>query len=238
MTAPLLMTCGLTDKRLPGFVLLRESSGTDGSFFVSSILGQQLKASPQSKIVLVAAHHGLGHYHSVGLRLGYSLTQVCDRGRVRCVDVMKMIASGGREANLDDEFVSGLHKRILEEVLAVPEGEDCCLIIDDVSVLRAMTDNDDLVLRFCEQMRRLGERRKEGHLSVILKLNTYDAYPVMANNLHSRSAFTITLDSLKSGRFKEVDGRITISRENAGEDKVVLYKVNDRTVKTFAKGFM
>ena len=79
MTAQLLMTCGLTDKRLPALVLIRESTDTDGSFLISSILGQQLKASPQSKIVLVSVHHSYAHYQSVGMRVGYNLTQVCDQ---------------------------------------------------------------------------------------------------------------------------------------------------------------
>lgn len=238
MTAQLLMTCGLTDKRLPGFVFIRESSGTDASFLISSILGQQLKAS--SKIILVAAHHSFAHYHCVGMRIGYNLSQVRDRGRLKVVDVLQMIHD---DDNVLETFLELLFKRILEEVQAVPEAEDCCLIIDDVSILRTMTENndDDLVIRFCEQLRLFQEERNElgkGHLSIVIKLNTYDSYPVISNNLASRSEVTINVDSLKSGRFKEVDGRITICKPSAFEDKVVLYKVNDRNIKTFAKGFV
>lgn len=238
MTAQLLMTCGLTDKRLPGFVLIRESSGTDASFLVSSILGQQLKASP--KIVLVAAHHSFAHYQSVGMRIGYNLSQVRDRGRLKVVDVLQMIYEDD-DVLVNETLLELLLKRMLEEVQAVPDAEDCCVILDDVSILRSMTDDDDLVIRFCEQLRLLQEERNvqgKGHLSIVVKLNTYDSYPVIASNLGSRSAVTINVDSLKSGRFREVDGRITICKPSSLEEKVVLYKVNDRNIKTFAKGFV
>lgn len=236
MTAQLLMTCGLTDKRLPSFVLIRESTGTDGTFLIASILGQQLKASPQSKLVLVGVHHSYSHYQCVGMRVGYNLDQVRERGRLRVVDVLRMIHEG--ELLVDGEGqVADVFLRILKEVKDIPETEDCCVIVDDISMLRAITENDDLVIRFIERLKGLQDSRT-GHLSCVIKLNTYDLFPVVANNLDSRSAITINVDSLKSGRFKEVDGRITVVKPGVVEEKVILYKVNDRNVKTFAKGFV
>lgn len=232
------MTCGLTDKKLPSFVLIRESTGTDGSFLISSIIGQQLKSSPQSKIVLVGVHHSFGHYQSVGMRVGYNLAQVCERGRMKVVDVLQLIQEGALQGD-SLNLVELIYQRILQEVNAIPEQEDCCLIVDDISLLRAISENDDLVIRFVEKLNQL-QATRTGHLSCVIKLNTYDLFPVVANNLDSRSAITIDVDSLKSGRFKEVDGRITVTRPNttAGEEKVILYKVHDRNVKTFAKGFV
>lgn len=236
MTAQLLMTCGLTDKRLPAFVLIRESTDTDGSFLISSILGQQLRASPQSKIVLVGVHHSYTHYQCVGMRIGYNLTQVCERGRLKVVDALKLIHEDALPLE-DNQLVELIFQRIWKEVQDIPEAEDCCLILDDISMLRVISENDDLVIRFVEKLL-LIQGTRTGHLSCVIKLNTYDIFPVLANNLDNRSSMTINIDSLKSGRFKEVDGRITITRPNQTEEKVVLYKVNDRNIKTFAKGFV
>lgn len=236
MTAQLLMTCGLTDKRLPAFVLIRESTDIDASFLVSSIIGQQLKAaSPQSKIVLVSAHHSFNHYQCVGMRVGYNLSQVRDRGRLKVVDVLKLVHEDLLQ--LDDQLAESIYQRIVNELQDVPEAEDCCLIIDDVSMLRTISESDDLVIRFVEKVKAL-QGSRTGHMSCVIKLNTYDIFPVVANNLDSRSAITINVDSLRTGRFKEVDGRITVTKPNAVEDKVILFKVNDRNVKTFAKGFI
>lgn len=236
MTAQLLMTCGLTERKLPAFVLIRESTGTDASFLISSIIGQQLKASPQSKIVLVGVHHSFTHYQCVGMRIGYSLSQICERGRLKVVDVLKLIHEDVLQVD-DSQLFEAIYQEILKEIVGVPDEEDCCLIIDDVSMLRVLSESDDLVVRFVEKITGL-QRTRTGHLSCVIKLNTYDVFPVVANNLDTRAAITINVDSLKSGRFKEVDGRITITKPTATEDKVILYKVNDRNVKTFAKGFV
>lgn len=238
MTAQLLMTCGLNDKRLPEFVLVRESTGTDGSFLISSIIGQQLKAS-QSKIVLACVHHAYSHYQNIGMRIGFNLNQVRERGRLKVIDLLNMIYE--EELQLDDHLVEYMFDRIEKNLADVPEAEDCCLILDDISLLRIPSENDDLLIRFCEKLSTL-RRNRTGHLSVIVKLNAYNVLPVIANSLDCSASLTITIDALKSGRFKEVDGRITISKpvmENAmAEEKIVLYKVNDRNVKTFVKGFV
>lgn len=230
------MSCGLTERRLPAFVLIRESTDTDGSFLISSILGQQLKASPQTKILLVGVHHSFNHYQNVGMRVGYNLNQVRDRGRLKVVDVLNLIHEDALPVE-DEQFVAAIFERILKELKDVPEAEDCCILIDDISVLRTMSEDDHLVLRFVENLKRL-QKTRSGHLSVVIKLNAYDIYPVVSSNLATRSEHTITIDKLKSGRFKDVDGRITVKKSNSTEEKVVLYKVNDRNIKTFAKGFL
>lgn len=232
MTAQLLMTCGLTDKRLPEHVLIRESNNSDASFFVSSILGQQLKAA--SKIVLVCVHHSFSHYQSVGMRIGYNLEQVCERGRLKVVDLLKLVREDFLQLDEGDRLVAETYRLIAQQITVIPEAEDCCVIIDDISVLRMLCESDDLVIRFVEKLKSLSAGRS-GHTSFIVKLNTYDLFPVLANNLANRATLTINVDSLKSGRFKEVDGRITICKPN--EEKSLLYKVNDRNIKTFAKGF-
>lgn len=235
MAASLLISCGLNERRLPALVYVAEASGVDGSFLISSIIGQQLKAA-QSKIILVCLHHGFSHYNSAGMRMGYSLSQNVQRDRVRVVEFVEALHKNPEI--LTETIVQNLFDRI---VAALPESPeyDVCIVLDDLSVLLLFA-HDDLIMRFVRRLDKLREDRS-GHISLVLKLNTAEAYPVLEHNLETLSRTSIGLEALNSGRFKEVDGRMVIKRlasptGSLPEEKLVLYKVNDRNVKIFAKG--
>lgn len=242
MAASLLLSCGLNEPILPRFTFIKEESGADGSFILNCIFSQRLK-SPDCGIVFACLHHSLDHYNNAGMRLGYSLNTFKDKNIVRTIEPLLDIFNNYQSSMyLENNFIEkfwDLIKENVQEVLLTKS--KAILVIDDLSFLLNMGVPVNKVLDLCEKISEL--TNEITNLSVILKMNTTDLYPILCNNIDDYTNLEITVERLKSGSFKEVDGKLVITKKsendmfnNKTEEKTVLYKVNDRNVKIFVPG--
>lgn len=239
MATSLLLACDLNESKLPPFVFLQEDCGIDGSFLVSSILGQRLKVQ-NGGTVLVCLHHTVQHYAGAGMRLGFNVNMARDKGTLAVVDVLEDLSK-----NL---FTSKyLAKSALTTLLTDIEGlvdtlltskQNCTVIIDNISVLIELTGSVDAVLRFCNRL--IALTSDNSRISVVIKFNTSNLYPHIVNHLSDAAWSHVHFARLPSGNFKEVDGKIVYRKRAANgyasSEKQLLYKVNDRNVKIFLPG--
>lgn len=240
MAASVLLSCGLNERILPKMVFIPESANVDSSFLLSAIIGQQLKVS-QTKVFIVCMHHSFNHYNSAGVRIGYNLSQSVQRGRVIPLDILEQIAS--EENFLENLSLEKVFNLINEKIEQLASTEDVIVIVDDVSVLGLISEDESLIARFCKKLAQTVSNHTDKS-SIILKMNCAEALPVVKNSIGDIAPLVLNVNCLESGRFKEVDGKIIIQKRirkadkifSDVEEKTILYKVNERNVKTFAKG--
>lgn len=244
MAASLLLSCNLNEQKLPRFVFLREDIGVDGSFVISSVLGQRLKVQ-NTGTILVCLQNSFEHYSSAGIRLGYNLSACRDKGALIVIEPLLDLAENVCASNYlsasGEKIVESFWLEIERAVARFTEPstankQTITLIIDNLSSLIDLGVNENRIVQLC---RELGNYSNE-LLSIVVKVNTCQLYETLCCNLEDIAETEIKIVKLQSGNFKEVDGRIVCLRRAANgyekSEKTVLYKVNDRNVKIFAPG--
>lgn len=240
MAASLLLACDLNEQKLPAFILLREDSGVDGSFLISSILGQRLKIQ-NNGTVLICLHHTAQHYSNVGMRLGFNLNMARDKGTLAIIEPLQDIG----ENLFTSKYLTSIKCDILEILLTkivqeidrqLNTKQNVTILIDNIGNLIDLGCDENLILRFCHKLIDLSNEK----ISIILKINTCQLYESICKNLEDIADAQIHVVKLPSGNFKEVDGKIIYyKRLENGYDRSVkqlLYKVNDRNIKIFQPG--
>ncbi|XP_058455307.1 elongator complex protein 6 [Malaya genurostris] len=236
MALPLLTTCGLSDPRLPGLTLIKQQSAVDGSFLIASVLGHRLKSDKDARILLVACHHGYSHYSSACLKLAFNLSSARESGQLQVLDV-------GAEVFRNYPIgpsVDTIRERIEQALASSPK---VTVIIDDLTHLLNYGHTESELIDLVEQ---LMVRRTGSEQSFVIKLNTADLFERLCANLDDMAQTVIQLDQMSSGNFREVNGRLSVSRRPADDgndllcvlqpEKSVLYKVNDKNVRIFVPG--
>lgn len=242
MAASVLIACGLNEQKLPRFIHFSEESGADGSFLISCILGHRVRIT-NAGTILVCLHHTFNHYLNAGIRLGYNLTSFKGKN-LRVIEPVSTLVEDvySRKPTEPDTFVWYIWKEILKELKELQVTKSInTIIIDDLSVLVNLGVKEHAVLSFCKQLESLQEP-ESNHLNIITKLNTSDIYDYMSNNLKDQSTVHLAIEKLKSGNFRDVDGRIIVNKYILNgicltiTEKTILYKVNDKNVKIFNSG--
>ncbi|XP_072748477.1 elongator complex protein 6 [Anoplolepis gracilipes] len=72
-------------------ILIEEQHGTNANFLVNAILSQALKQ--MKAVCLILCHNTFGHYHNIGMRLGYNLLALKEKGQVTVVEPMTTIVA-------------------------------------------------------------------------------------------------------------------------------------------------
>lgn len=241
MAASLLLACNLNEQQVPRFVFLREDSGVDGTFVISSILGQRLKVQ-NTGTILLCLHNTFQHYSSAGIRLGYNLSMSRDRGALTVIEPIADVAANlfdsvylrGNEDEILETLWSSVEQAVSQQLAA--SKHTVTLIVDNLSWLIDLGVRENSIVNWC---RKLAYHAPE-KLSVVVKINTCQLFDVLCCNLEDLADVEVQIIKLKSGAFKEVDGRIVCVKrsDNAWEktEKTILYKVNDRNVRIFAPG--
>lgn len=241
MATSVLLACGLNEQHFPKLTFLREDTNVDGSFLVSCILGQRLKI-PNTATLLLCLHHTYQHYSNAGIRLGFNLGAAIDKGNLFVIEPLTDIAENlfssaylqSSQENLLNIIWKNLENQI-KEILT--KKQSLTVIIDDLSALINLGATELLVLQFCRQLLKLATANSTYDISIVIKLNTCNLYEHLASNLEDLADAEIQINKLKSGNFKEVDGKLVSIKHNARNlPKSMLYKVNERNIKIFAPG--
>lgn len=246
MAASILFACGLNEKKLPAFVHISEDSDIDGSFLVSSILGQRLRIS-NAGTLLVCLQHNYQHYFNAGMRMGYNCN-IFQGKTFGVIDSLSHIAKDflsskwlRKEICITDFLLEDIKEQICSSYLK--SRIHTTVIIDNLSILYNLGASKEDVQKFCHGLSNLSETSE--NLTIITKMSNCDIYNVDDNNIAKLSSLHIRVVKLKSGVFREVDGKLLIKKlmeepdniyEYKFSSKEVLYKVNDRNVKIFNPG--
>lgn len=241
MATSVLLACGLNEQQLPKLIFLREETDVDGSFLISCIMGQRLKIQ-NAGTILVCLHHTYQHYSNAGIRLGFNLNMAIEKGGLSIIDPLCDLADNLLTSSYftpsQEHLLSHLWTVLEEKITQIQANKSLVtVIIDDVSALINLGATENMILRFCRRLQKLADG-KDG-LSVVIKLNTSHLYEHLCNNLEGMADAEIQINKLKSGNFKEVDGKLVSIRRNAANgciQKSMLYKVNERNIKIFAPG--
>lgn len=260
MAASVLFACGLNETQLPHLVHISEESNVDGSFLISSILGQRLRIS-NAGTLLVCLQHNYHHYFQTGMRLGYNCNIFLDK-TLGVIDPLtdmsqKLFDSHWLRGDLDvGRYLLEMLRHKLDDINFSTRINNT-IIVDNLEVLIHMGATRDQVLRLGHALAQLTQTTP--NLTVITKISNCDLYQMEDDSFIKTSERHVRVVKLKSGLFQEVDGKLLIKSYSrvlpldtqpipadgdAGTDrkiidqpiKEVLYKVNERNIKLFNPG--
>ncbi|XP_012256510.1 elongator complex protein 6-like [Athalia rosae] len=106
-------------------VLIEEQHGSDANFLVNAIVSGALEKG--QGICLVLFHNTFGHYHNVGMKLGYNMKVLRERGQVTVVEPMKIAASNVEDLGHDSidaanvDLTKSHGKKVPAEEIGVPD---------------------------------------------------------------------------------------------------------------------
>ncbi|XP_011311022.1 elongator complex protein 6 [Fopius arisanus] len=100
MTDTVRRALGIDQVDLRGrMVMIEEQHGSDANFLVNTLLSHALEKG--QGICLVLFHNTFGHYHNVGMKLGYNLNVLRERGEVTVLEPMKTFLQNIEELGHD-----------------------------------------------------------------------------------------------------------------------------------------
>lgn len=247
MAASVLFACGLNEQKLPPYIHISEESSIDGSFLISCILGQRLRIS-NAGTLLVCLQHNYQHYFNAGMRLGYNCNIFLGK-TLRVIDPMVDMARDFQQSDwlncIDTKITDLLLNTIKEQITSASFSTRLhnTIIIDNLSILYNLGASKEDLQHLCLGLMELS--KSCANLTVITKLSNCDIYQPEDINFAQLGAVHIKIVKLKSGAFREVDGKLLIKKLQQEEDnsyecnynsKEILYKVNDRNIKIFNPG--
>lgn len=233
--ALLVSACGFTEPRK--FIVIKETLDVDGSFLISSLIGQRLRQQNVG-IVLVCCQQTMKYYDTCGKKLGYNLTMSVSK---KCLHVIEPL----REATTlkEDALMARLLSEINEKVklLEIDGRKNITVIIDDLGFYTNLGCSEIDLLTTGMKLHKLTQE-KDG-LSVALKIGLSDLHQNLSNNIEDLADVDLTVERLKSGDFWDVDGKLTIRKMNQQSEmwsteieRSLLYFIGDHNVKLNAPG--
>lgn len=232
--ALLVSACGFTEPRK--LILMKESRDIDGSFLISSLIGQRLRQQSVG-IVLVCCHQTLKYYDTCGKKLGYNLTMSVAKKCLHAIEPLKdMLALTG------DALIARLLEDICDRVklLRDERKKNVTIMIDDLALFTNLGCSEKQLIKLGLKLHAMTQ---EGELSVAIKIGLSDLHEHLTNNIEDCADVVLSVEKLKSGDFWDVDGKLTIRKAGLpGEahgkesERSLLYFIGDHNVKLTAPG--
>ncbi|XP_070506589.1 uncharacterized protein [Chironomus tepperi] len=235
--ALLISACGFTEPRK--FVIINENCDTDGSFLISSLIGQRLRQQ-SSAIVLICCHQSLKFYETCGKKLGYNLIMSLNKKSLVVIEKLRDVPLMTSDP---DNLMEQLYGEISNHVNTFKSNgiKNISVIIDDLTFFTNLGCTEKELIKISMKLHKLTKEYNE--LSVILKVGLSDLHQYLTNNIEDLSDVSITVEKLKSGDFWDVDGKLRIKKvkcENGiymtESERNILYYVGDHNVKIIAPG--
>lgn len=235
--ALLISACGFTEPRK--FVIINENCDTDGSFLISSLIGQRLRQQ-SSAIVLICCHQSLKFYETCGKKLGYNLIMSLNKKSLVAIEKLRDVSLMTSDP---DKMLEQLYNDINSHVNAFKSNgmKNISVIFDDLTFFSNLGCSEKELIKMSMKLHKLTKECNE--LSVILKVGLSDLHQYLTNNIEDLSDVSITVEKLKSGDFWDVDGKLRIKKikcENGiyltESERNILYYVGDHNVKLIAPG--
>lgn len=244
-------------------ILIEERHGTNANFLVNAIVSHALKEQ-NAAVCLVLCHNTFGHYHNIGMRLGYNLLNLKEKGQVTIVEPMKIIVnsiadmcenSTNRTKIIIPDVTSMEHVDIAYRLfVCVKEKYDeaarltksVVLIIDDINHLLDLGLGVRDTMYFIRYLRSFVLSCPLSQLCILThvyqgNLQTSNA-DIVANTLKYTVHLYVTTQSFKTGHSSDASGKLTVrwrtdsirSKYHWAEETTHLFKLLDWQVKICA----
>lgn len=234
--ALLVSACGFNEQRK--FTIINENSDTDGTFLISSLIGQRLKQQG-SVVLLLCFHQSYKYYEACGKKLGYNLSMSVMKKSLILIESLRDLTTNTK---LSDHTLDILYENIMKKLNDIKENgaKNITLIFDDFMFLTNLGSSESDILKM---IMRLYEYKQNNELSIIFKFGLADLHKRLTNILDELADVSISVEKLSSGNFWDVDGRLSIKKtkcENGfysiESEKTFLYHIGDHNIKLLAPG--
>ncbi|KYM94596.1 PREDICTED: elongator complex protein 6 [Cyphomyrmex costatus] len=248
-------------------ILIKEQHNTNANFLVNAILSHALKRMDVA-VCLILCHNTFGHYHNIGMKLGYNLLNLKKKGRVTVVEPMKIIASSiidtcksftNKKETIIPDITSTEHVDIAYRIFAhVKEKydeaarftESVVLIIDDINHFLDLGLSVRDTIYFIRYLRSFISLYPLSQLCILA--HTYQEHlqtlntDVIANVLKHMAHVCVIAQPFKTGHFSDTSGKLIVywktdsvrSKYHLVEKTTHLFKLLDWQVKICAPGTM
>lgn len=228
--------CGFTEPRK--FIVIKESNDIDGSFLISSLIGQRLRQQ-HAGIVLVCCQQTLKYYDTCGKKLGYNITMSVNKKCLHAIEPLREMVTLKNSA-LMDRLLADVSEKI--KALESDGRKNITVIIDDFSFFTNLGCTENDLVKAGMELYNLTQEKVS--ISVALKIGLSDLHQHLTNNLEDFADVDLTIERLKSGDFWDVDGKLTIRKMNhqretpaaTESERSLLYFIGDHNVKLTAPG--
>ncbi|KAG7209596.1 hypothetical protein KM043_011256 [Ampulex compressa] len=246
------------------FFFIEERHGCNGNFAVNCVISNSIKQN--YSLCLVLFHNTFEHYHNVGMRLGYNLYTLRNKGQVTIVEPMKLIASNidnfcNNGSDLADSVLTEstleTNKNMVRELseavkekcfTAAKYNETVVIIVDDLNHLHDLGLNIRDSMNYVRYLKSLVESQKTLQLCALAhsygENQHYSDSDTLTNGLKYIAHLFVTVEPLKTGHSKDASGKMTINwridsirrKYHWTESVTYLYKLVDWQVKLYAPG--
>lgn len=258
-------TLGIDRVNMDGkIILIEEQHGTNANFLVNAILSHALKQ--MNVVCLVLCHNTFSHYHNIGMRLGYNLLALKEKGQVTVVEPMKIVTTNIADIRKDSvdkekmiipdagsaENIDIAHRLFTcvrekyEE--AAKFDESVVVIFDDINHLLDFGFSVHDVMYFVRYLRSFLALHPSSQLCILT--HTYQDNSqtsntdVVTNALKHMVHLCVTTQPFRTGHSSDASGKLTIhwridsirSKYHWAEKTTHLFKLLDWQVKIGAPG--
>lgn len=233
--ALLVSACGFTEPRR--FIVIKECRDIDGSFLISSLIGQRLRQQ-NAGILLVCCQQSLKYYDTCGKKLGYNLTMSASKKSLLVIEPLREMVT------LSGEMIMNRLLDAINEKLSAFEEDgkiNITIILDDLSFFANLGVSEKDLIQLGVKLHSMTNQR-DG-LSVALKIGLSDLHQHLTHNLEDLADVELSIERLKSGDFWDVDGKLFIKKTShqaemsiVESERSLLYFIADHNVKLSAPG--
>lgn len=249
MTTALFDVCDLNNPlEQPDYLFIQQHIDIDGNFLISSFLQQRLKMkTSNSSVLLVCTEQTSNHYQNSCLKLGFNLKTFMDANKLKIIDLLTGHSMNNNPILDLNKLLLVIQKQIDE--LKSTDIEQITIIFDNLQYFLIFNhlNSENKLIEFCENLHNI--TKKTENCSIICKFNLSNIHEYVCNNVCSIADYSMNVDALKSGKFREVDGKIMtkchrkktkVNNENSFDFdlivKEILFKINERNIKIYYPG--
>ncbi|CAK9814676.1 Elongator complex protein 6 [Anthophora quadrimaculata] len=230
-------------------ILIEEQHDSNANFLLSSIILNALKKN--YGICFVLFHNTFNHYHSIGMKFGYNLTLLKEKGKVTIIEPMKILASDMHH------MCKQAPNNIMHDVLAIIKNEyhsmirdnkPVIILIDDLSNFYNLGFNLKESIYFIRYLRSLIKDYSTSQLCIITHTYKYKSQSCIsttfAHSLKHMAQLFILVEPFQTGHCSDASGKIAINwridtirtKYNWPEIARYIYKLSDHHVQIHAPG--
>ncbi|XP_015175987.1 PREDICTED: elongator complex protein 6 [Polistes dominula] len=213
-------------------ILIEEQHGCDANFLTNAVISNALEKD--YGICFVLFHNTFNHYHNVGMRSGYNLMTLKEKGKVTFVEPMKELMHNVNEICMDTDIMdvgnrilsdlNNTDKTVVDNMFKLlknsykemtSQNEKVLIIIEDISHL------SDLGLSFRDSMhyvkciRSLMESYPMTQLCITVHTyqnNVQSSIPdFISNNLKYIADLVLIAEPLTTGHSSDASGKVTVN---------------------------
>ncbi|XP_029044476.1 elongator complex protein 6-like [Osmia bicornis bicornis] len=234
-------TLGIDKVNMDGkVILIEEQHYSNANFLSSAIISDALKKD--YRICFVLFHNTFNHYHNVGMKFGYNLSLLKEKGKVTFIEPIKINAPDMETINkvIDNLFIT--IKNEYNEMKK--DNKPVIIIIDDLSHLYNFGLNLKQCMYYIRCLRSLIEHDKTAQLCVMTHTYKHEGSDTFVDILKYMAHLFVMVEPLKTGYSNDATGIMTINwrvdpirrKHNWPEVAKYVYKLSDRQVQIFASG--